>query len=42
MLRECETTKNEMQIEEFLNEEGKGLEIMKKIGQERERKEIGK
>lgn len=39
VLKECEMTKSEMVIEEFLGEEGKGLEVMKKIGRTRE--EVG-
>ena len=31
VLKECEATKSEIQLNEFLGEEGKGLEIMKWI-----------
>lgn len=34
VLRECETTRNEMQMEEILREKGKGLDAMKRIEQE--------
>jgi len=30
-LKECDVTKNEMVIEEFIGEKQKGLELMKKI-----------
>lgn len=31
VLRECEKTKDEMPMEEFLKGDGKGCEVMKKI-----------
>lgn len=30
ILKECEVTKNEVRIEEFMGEEGKGFELMKR------------
>lgn len=42
ILKECGTTKSEMEIEEFLGEEGKVLEVMKKIGRIREEAKEGK
>jgi len=37
VLKECEITKNEIPIEEFIGEEGKGLELMKRIERAREK-----
>lgn len=42
VLKECEATKNEISMEEFLSEEGNGLNIMKKIDQIREEKRTEK
>lgn len=39
VLRESQATRNDIQIGEFLSEEGKGLEIMRRIEQERGKKE---
>jgi len=36
ILKECDAAKNDMSIEEFIEEEGKGLELMKKIKKLRE------
>lgn len=33
ILRECEATRGEISIEEFLNKEGKGQNVMKKINE---------
>jgi len=38
VLKECEATKDEMSIEEFLSEEGKSCNAMKKINRVREKK----
>ncbi|XP_071636284.1 uncharacterized protein [Temnothorax longispinosus] len=39
ILRKCEATKSEIQLKEFLGEEGKGLEVMKWIGKIRKEAE---
>lgn len=38
VLKECEATKDEIRIEELLNEDGRGLEVMKRIQRAREEK----
>ncbi|KAL6419160.1 hypothetical protein ACFW04_014037 [Cataglyphis niger] len=38
VIRECLASRNDMQISEFLSEKGKGLEIMKRIEQEKGKK----
>jgi len=37
VLKECEITKNEIPIEKFIGEEGKGLELMKRIERAKEK-----
>lgn len=40
ILKECEATKDEISMEEFLSEEGNGLNIMRKIDKIREKKRM--
>lgn len=40
ILKECDETKHEMTVEEFLKEDGKGREIMKWIDRIREKKKL--
>jgi len=42
VLKECEATKDEISMEEFLSEEGNGLNIMRKIDKIREEKRTEK
>ena len=42
ILKECEETKDEMTLEEFLKEDGKGREVMKRIDKIREEKLLEK
>jgi len=42
VLKECEATKDEMPIEDFLSEEGKGCNAMKKINKREEKRRRGK
>lgn len=39
MLRECQETRSNIQIEKFLSKKRKGLEVMKRIEQERRKKQ---
>jgi len=37
-LKECEITKSEITLEDFIGEEGKGLDLMKEIERARHRR----
>lgn len=37
--KECQATRSDIQISVFLSEEGKGLDAIRRIDQEREKKE---
>lgn len=39
VLRECQATKSDIQIGEFLSEEAKGLEVMRRMEQKRGKKQ---
>lgn len=39
VLREYQLTRSNMQVKEFLNEKGEGLELMRKMEQQRKSKE---